>query len=243
MKLKGKMTELQLESTLLHRSLTLICYLPPQYDPSNAYPLLISQDGRDYIQLGRLARISDQLIDEGKIRDVVIAAIPYENRDQRWELYHPDGRFHHAYMRALVEEVLPLIKEHYAISDLAGERTLIGDSLGGTISLTTALAYPQAFANVVMQSPYIDERIIRRVSESRDITAFSIYHTIGLKETAVKTTKGFIQDFLEPNRNLSRIIKTKHIAQYSYQELDGDHTWRTWQPDVERAVYKMFEKK
>ncbi|WKB35024.1 alpha/beta hydrolase-fold protein [Terrilactibacillus sp. S3-3] len=184
-----------MKSALLNRSLTLICYLPPQYDPSSTYPLLISQDGRDYIQLGRLARICDQMIDEGKIHDLVIAAIPYENRDERWELYHPDGLFHHAYMRSLVEEVLPLIKEHYTISDLASERTLIGDSLGGTLSLTTALAYPRAFANIVMQSPYIDERIIQQVKESQDILSFSIYHTIGIKKNGRQNNQGIRPKF------------------------------------------------
>jgi enterochelin esterase-like enzyme len=31
-------------------------------------------------------------------------------------------------------------------------RTLIGDSLGGTVSLMTALDYPNMFGNVIMQS-------------------------------------------------------------------------------------------
>ncbi|MBM7644058.1 enterochelin esterase-like enzyme [Scopulibacillus daqui] len=238
---RGTINEHTIQSEYLNQSITFMVYLPYNYSDLYTYPLVIAQDGRDYFQLGRINKVADKLISENEIEDVIIAGIPYENPQVRWGKYHPDGSLHNAYIHFLVYEFLPYMKKHFAIDDLAGSRTLIGDSLGGTISLLTALKYPHTFSNVIMQSPYVDDRIIRNVQEA-NMAGFSIYHVIGKQETAVKTTKGEIRDFLEPNRKLHEVLQTKPLAYYSYHELEGNHTWKTWQPDVVTAVRKLFKK-
>ena len=45
-------------------------------------------------------------------------------------------------------------------------RALIGDSLGGTVSLLTALQYPHTFGKVIMQSPLVNETVLRAVGKS-----------------------------------------------------------------------------
>ncbi|TCP19506.1 enterochelin esterase-like enzyme [Scopulibacillus darangshiensis] len=241
-KLKGKIEELTITSKALEREMPLLIYLPPNYSDLYTYPLAIVQDGRDYFQLGRLPKVADQLIEAGDIEDLIMVGIPYENPEVRWEMYHPDGKWHQEYVTFLVYELLPFIKEHYAVCDLAGNRTLIGDSLGGTVSLLTAIHYPNTFSNVIMQSPYVDERIVKTAEVSANLSAFSIYHVIGKKETEVKTTHGKIQNFLEPNRELKDILSSKTMADYFYHELEGDHTWKSWQPDVFRSLQEMFKK-
>ncbi|MFC7394098.1 alpha/beta hydrolase [Scopulibacillus cellulosilyticus] len=238
---RGTIEEYTIQSNYLNQSITFMVYLPYNYSDLYTYPLVIAQDGRDYFQLGRINKVADKLISERDIEDVIIAGIPYENPQVRWEKYHPDGSLHNAYIHFLVYEFLPYMKNRFSIDDLAGSRTLIGDSLGGTVSLLTALKYPHTFSNVIMHSPYVDERIIQHVQEA-DMTSFSIYHVIGKQETAVKTTKGEIKDFLEPNRKLNEIFEAKPLAYYYYHELEGSHTWKSWQPDVVTAMKKMFKK-
>ncbi len=239
---KGTIEEISITSQELERTFSLLVYLPYNYSPLYTYPLLLVQDGKDYFQLGRLPKVADQLIEDDKIEDVVMVGIPYENPKTRWQMYHPDGKWHEAYINFLVRELMPVLKERYAIDDLAGNRTLMGESLGGTISLITALRYPNSFSNVVMHSPLANAAVLSDVEKSGDLAPFHIYHVIGKKETEVETTHGETENFLEPNRVLNQHFINKEMSYYFYDELDGNHTWKTWQPDIERTMLEMFKK-
>ncbi|MBO8156306.1 MAG: esterase family protein [Bacillaceae bacterium] len=236
---KGTMIEREIDSQYLHETLTIKIYRPENFSPLYKYHLCIVQDGNDYFQLGRLATYSDELHEEGEIEDTIFAGIHYKDRYDRREKYHPDGERNEAYMKFLRFEVVPMLDEELPGYYLGGSRALMGDSLGGTISLMTALKYPNTFGRVIMQSPYVDETVLQMVRESKDVSAMSIYHTIGLNETEVPTTDGEKKDFLEPNRELNKILREK-TNEYTYYELDGDHTWKYWQKDLKRALVKIF---
>ena len=51
----------------------------------------------------------------------------------------------------------------------------------------------------------------------------------------MKTTVDGVQDFLTPNRALKEVIEKQGFP-YFYEEFEGDHTWKHWQPDVRRAI-------
>ncbi|GGE51446.1 hypothetical protein GCM10011391_32780 [Pullulanibacillus camelliae] len=229
-----------LSSRFLKAEIKAIIYLPPNYSPLYTYPLVIAQDGRDYFNLGRMAGLTDQLIEQKQIMPPVICAIPYENVKQRWHRYHPEGNEQEAYIKCLVFELLPKLKSTYALDDLAHSRTLMGDSLGGTVSLVTALRFPHTFGQVIMQSPYVNERIIQQASAYPNAEKLAIYHTIGLQETEVKTTWEQYEDFLTPNRALHRVLSSQGLAKYQYEELEGNHTWKTWQQDLGHALTTML---
>ncbi|WP_332237519.1 alpha/beta hydrolase [Sporolactobacillus sp. KGMB 08714] len=240
MKLQGKMSDIAVESKLLMQTLPVISYLPPDYDPDRRYPLLIAQDGRDYLQIGRLFSTADDWIGKNIIRAIIVIAIPYENLESRRQLYHPDGPKNRSYLRALSEEIVPQIAGRISIDPDPESRTLIGDSLGGTVSLAAALERPDLFRGVIMQSPYVNERIIEQIGSTEAIRALSIYHSIGREETAVKTTRGTVEDFLLPNRMLHRALSRSGPNHYTFHELDGGHTWRSWKPDVRSALLERF---
>ncbi|WP_165364301.1 alpha/beta hydrolase-fold protein [Sporolactobacillus sp. THM19-2] len=240
MKLSGQMSDMQIESKSLNRILPVICYTPPDYTTYQNYPLLIAQDGRDYIQIGRLASTADKWITGGVIRPVIIVAIPYETPASRWDLYYPEGSLYQAYLSALSEDVLPIVASTRSISEAPEDRTLIGDSLGGTISLMTALNRPDLFDSVIMQSPYCGSRkMMQQIRSATHLPSF-IYHSTGRGETAVKTTRGTTENFLEPNRELHRILSSREPDHYIFVESGGIHTWRFWQPDIKRALIEKY---
>jgi enterochelin esterase-like enzyme len=103
----------------------------------------------------------------------------------------------------------------------------------------TALQYPHTFGKVLLQSPYVDEKVLDAVTAFSEPQLLDIYHVIGTKETDVKTTSGEISDFLTPNRQLADLLKSRPFP-YFYEEFEGDHTWKHWQPDLKRALKKMF---
>ncbi|WP_096199131.1 alpha/beta hydrolase [Bacillus sp. FJAT-45350] len=236
-RLYGKRLEESLFSKHLQENVSILLYLPPNYSPLYTYDLLIAQDGDDYFRLGRIATQAEELIVEDEIKDIIIVGIPYPSVEERRERYHPKGSKHKQYLRFLAEELLPYLDQEFHTHQLAAGRTLIGDSLGATVSFYTTIAYPNSFGQLIMQSPYVNDDFITNGEKINP--ALSIYHVIGTGETEVKTTNNKTKDFLSPNRKLKEVL-SKQSHSYFYNEFEGDHTWLYWQQDLKAALKMMF---
>ncbi|WP_430787569.1 alpha/beta hydrolase [Virgibacillus flavescens] len=236
---KGTMVEEQIDSKHLDEVMTLKIYQPESFSPLYKYHVCIMQDGDDYYQLGRAATLSDRLHDKEEIDNTVFVGIHYNDKYDRKEKYHPSGEKQEAYIRFLVYEVVPLLDDLLPTYHMSGARALMGDSLAGTLALMTALRYPYTFGKVIMQSPYVDEKVMDAVRSAKDIHSIDIYHTIGLEETEVDTTAGTKEDFLVPNRELNKLLEEIGVS-YIYHEVEGEHTWKAWQKDLKRALTSMF---
>ncbi|KMK76015.1 esterase family protein [Alkalihalobacillus pseudalcaliphilus] len=237
--LRGNTNEAIIKSTFLDEEVKLMIYTPEDFTPIKDYDVLICQDGQDYFQLGRLPRQIDDLIEDLEIREVIIVGIPYPNVSERRNRYHPEQDKSAAYIQFLVKEVMPFLDENYPIQPFAQRRTLAGDSLAGTISLLTAVQYPKTFGQVMMHSPFVNDTVLHAIKNASDIQSLSIYHRIGLEETAVKTTDKQTLDFLEPNRSLKEIL-TNSVTDYDYDEFEGNHTWTYWQKDLQNGLKKLL---
>ncbi|MCP3742429.1 alpha/beta hydrolase [Rossellomorea sp. BNER] len=236
---RGTINELSLYSKELNEEITMLVYLPATFSPLYKYSLLIAQDGKDYFQLGRIPRIADELLGEREIENMIIVGIPYKNVEDRRRKYHPHGEENDAYIRFLAHELVPFLDESYPTYHIGMGRALIGDSLGATVSLMTALKYPNTFGKVLLQSPFVNEKVLTAVTEHTQPHLLNIYHIIGKGETEVKTTDGKVKDFLAPNRELHQLFEERNFSSF-YDEFDGDHTWKYWQPDLKRALKLMF---
>ncbi|KGP74328.1 alpha/beta hydrolase [Pontibacillus yanchengensis] len=235
----GTMVDHTIESKYLEESLTVKMYKPSSFSPLYKYHICIMQDGDDYMQLGRIATLSDRYHEDQSIENTIFVGIHYNDKYDRREKYHPDGSKFSAYMKFLANEVVPLLDEELPTYHMGGSRSLMGDSLGGTMALMTAIKYPNTFGKVIMQSPYVDDYVLNQVEQSKEISSMDIYHTIGNEETDVPTTDGDRQDFLTPNRKLRDVLQKK-CSSYTYHELDGEHTWKYWQKDLKRVLPTMF---
>lgn len=236
---RGTVQDLNLFSNALQEEMQLLIYLPPNYSPLYKYSVLIASDGKDYFQLGRISRVADELYDRNEIENVIVVGVPYKNVQDRREKYHPEGSKHEAYIRFLAQELVPYIDTNYPTYQIGMGRALIGDSLAATVSLLTALQYPNTFGKVILHSPLVNEYVLSKIENYKEIHAFSLYHVIGKGETAVKTGDGSLIDFLTPNREMHNLLIKKGFSTF-YGELDGDHTWKLWQQDMKRSLQKNF---
>ncbi|WP_067729614.1 alpha/beta hydrolase [Oceanobacillus damuensis] len=237
---KGKMVEREIESRYLNETMTIKVYQPESFSSMYKYSICIMQDGDDYFQMGRIATLSDRLHESKEITNTVFAGIHYEDRYDRREKYHPSGEQNEAYTKFLIHEVVPLLDEMIPTYHMGQSRALMGDSLAGTLALMTAINYPNTFGKVVMQSPYVDGKVMETVKNAKDLHSIDIYHTIGEKETVVTTTDGDKADFLKPNRELHELLESKGSTYY-YNEIEsGEHTWKYWQKDMPRVLTTMF---
>ncbi|WP_337017329.1 alpha/beta hydrolase [Oceanobacillus massiliensis] len=237
---KGKMIEKEIESSYLNEPMTIKIYLPESYSPLFKYNICIMQDGNDYFQMGRVATLSDKLHSSKEMTNTVFAGIHYKDKYDRRKKYHPSGEQNDAYTKFLVKEVVPLLDEIIPTYHMGQSRALMGDSLAGTLALMTAIRYPNTFGKVVMQSPYVDENVLSTVKDAENLHSIDIYHTIGKDETEVHMTDGNIADFLEPNRELNKQLKTKGTTYYYHELENGDHSWKYWQKDMPHVLTTMF---
>jgi len=238
---KGTIQDLSFYSHILSEELSLLIYLPHHYSSLYKYSLCIAQDGKDYFQLGRLARTLDDLIQNGQMENTIVVGIPYKNVEDRRNKYHPSGRQNEDYIRFLAHELIPYLEKEFPVYHVGSCRALAGDSLAATVSLMAALRYPHTFGKVIMHSPFVNEDVLNMVRNVHQPDLLSIYHVIGKGETEVKMTNGETANFLLPNRELHEIMQAVNIPNF-YDEFDGDHTWKYWQSDLPRAFKYMFGK-
>ena len=236
---RGTVQDISLYSNELQEKMQLLVYLPANYSPLYKYTVLIASDGKDYFQLGRIPRVVDELLDNKEIENIIVVGVPYKSVEDRNNKYEPTGKQHGAYLRFLAHELAPYLDEHYPTYQVGMGRTLIGDSLAATVSLSAALRYPNIFGRVILQSPKVGKELLASVENFKSAQPFTVYHVIGKGETAVKLTSGGTEDFVEPNRQLNELMKNKGFSIF-YEEFDGDHTWKHWQPDLKRALVQNF---
>ncbi|MFD1066022.1 alpha/beta hydrolase [Oceanobacillus locisalsi] len=238
---KGKMFEKEINSSFLEETMTLQIYHPETFSETHKYDICIMQDGKDYFQMGRVATLSDKLHDEEVLHNVVFVGIHYKDKYDRRKKYHPSGEQNEDYIQFLVREVVPYLDELIPTPQAGKTRSIIGDSLAGTLALMTTMKYPHLFKKAGLQSPYVDDTVLTYVEETSSLSALDIYHTIGTKETDVHMSDGKTADFVEPNRKLHQALE-KSDAVYTYYELaDGIHTWKYWQNDMRRLLTTLFD--
>lgn len=236
---RGNVQDLSLYSKELQEDMQLLVYLPSNYSPLYKYTLVIASDGKDYFQLGRVPRVVDELLENKEIENIIVVGIPYKNVADRNKKYEPTGEQHASYLRFLAHELVPFLDEKYPTYQVGMGRALIGDSLAATVSLMAALKYPNIFGRVILQSPKVSTEVLDQVKNFNMSNSFTVYHVIGKGETEVKLTSGGVADFLEPNRDLHKLFQEKGFSMF-YEEFDGDHTWKHWQPDLKRALVQNF---
>lgn len=236
----GRMKEYIIESFYLREEMAIKVYMPENFPQEGNYKIAIAHDGDHYFQIGRLASLSDEFHKSGQIKPTVFVGIHFIDRKDRRRKYHPDGEENKAYTNFLIFEVVPFLDRLIPSEQSGPSRTLLGDSLAGSLALMTAEAFPNIFGRIVMQSPYVNETVLSRLEDSTCLQKLDIYHTIGTDETAVETSDGKRLDFVIPNRKINNIL-AERAGNYLYEEIPGgNHTWKYWQGDLRKAILKMF---
>ena len=229
--------ELILTSKHLGTEERLPVYLPERYSPLYSYPVLYVQDGEDYLSMGRLATLLEEMHREKEIPDLIAVFLPVD-KARRYDRYHPDGAEHQAYRRFLAEEVVGAIDGRFSTHPLGTARTLIGESLGSVVSLFTALSYPHTFGQVASQSAAMDASLNERVRETSLNVPLHVYLEVGTDETAVPTQRGSL-NLVQSNEELRDILQTKTVT-LAYETFAGDHAWGFWQANLRRILLALF---
>jgi enterochelin esterase-like enzyme len=140
-------------STALQRDWSYTVYLPPGYNAEGArYPVLYLLHGNagnanDWITQGRLQFTADTLIDHRDIPPVVIV-MPQGGTD--WYVDRKERM-----QSAFLNDLLPDVETHFAVSNQRAGRAIGGVSMGGFGALRFTLLEPGLFCGAMLLSPAI----------------------------------------------------------------------------------------
>ncbi|MFC4597928.1 alpha/beta hydrolase [Cohnella hongkongensis] len=208
-------------------------YLPPGFQPWISYPVVYCQDGEEFFNFGRIATHAQRLILEESWEPFVVVGVDV-NVQVRTSEYVPDGERYDAYTRFFAEELVPWVESQYPVRDEPEQRLLAGDSLGGAVSVSLALAYPNLFCRILSLSGAFYDAYMEQIRAAQSLERLRVWMVVGLQETAYATDRGTF-DFVDLNRQAEKLLRDKG-AQVLYSEKEGEHKWGFWQRELPEAL-------
>lgn len=232
-----------------------LVWLPPGYDKDTRqrYPVVVFHDGQNVFdgatsflpgQEWRADETTDRLIRERRLAPCILVAIA--NTSARREEYtlEPDPRYggggSERYMRFVVEELLPFVDRTYRTRTTAVDRTVIGSSLGGLVSLDLALRHPETFGRAGVLSPAVwwaDRAVVRRVVGTGKHPV-RIWLDIGTAEST-PTAEGR-REWMEGAQGLRDALLAagwQDGTDLHYEEVEGAaHNERAWADRLDRVL-------
>jgi enterochelin esterase-like enzyme len=213
-------------------------YTPPSYDPALQYPVYYVQDGVAFYRTGRLGEVMDRLLSLGQIAPAVLVFL--EPNDRNLEYY-----LNPLYPEFLEREVLPYIEANFAVRRDAAGRGLWGASLGGLISLYTALERPELYSHVISHSGAF-------IAEHGAVTALGKHDTTHAKESLLERVQhtppthlrlaldcGTLEWLCGPNRRMAAALHDQKIP-HQYLEYASGHNWVGWRNALPKALLYML---
>ncbi len=259
--LAGELRLHELQSRIFRNTRMLRVWLPPGYSaPENQarhYPVFYLNDGQNlfdpataYIGIDWQAdEAADRLIREGRIPPLIIVGIDNAQKERPRE-YLPYRSFHPPIMRPqgrrypdfLLNEVMPLVYQHYRIARGPENTGLGGSSLGAIISLYTVLERPGVFGRLLLESPslFISKRQLRKSSRAFRQWPEKIFMAIGTKEAgSEERDQQVVEDVHELEQVLRRAgLREDRLRVRIYE--GATHNEKEWAKRFPEALTFLF---
>lgn len=242
-----------------HRTITV--WLPPDYDQSDRlFPVLYMQDGQNlfdrkrapYGSIWEADRIADRLVSNQQLQPIILVAIDNTiHRDDEYTLFRDDreqkGGQSRLYGKFITEELKPFIDSHYRTKMERESTGVAGSSLGGLVSLTLAMDYPEVFGLCAGISPslwWANQRVLYEILSHADrLTGSRLWFDMGTEE-------GHYPHAYHPpyalTRSLARRLEQVGLMpgwDYYYQEIvGGNHHENDWRDRFDQVLMFLFGK-
>ncbi|HXQ11273.1 MAG TPA: alpha/beta hydrolase-fold protein [Caulobacteraceae bacterium] len=219
-------------------------YTPPGYAADGGpYPLLVAFDGGGSLTLTPIHRTIDNLMAEGRIRPMVAVFVDNPtptSRNDELPCSEPFARF-------LETELIPWVRERYAVSHDPADGYVTGVSYGGLAAMWMGYRLPHIFGNVIAQAPslwwgpgYDTTKAMRSQVyapgwlidqyEAAPKLPLRVWQEIGLMESPDR--------MIEPNRRMKAVLEAKGYD-LTYREPAGGHDYAIWRGTIAEALAMM----
>ena len=258
----GKIYTMEVILPILYsKKRTVRVYLPENFNPNKKYPLLIMADGQNIVDKYTSAFGAwdidvheHRLIKKGYPSFIVVGidcpynpmhraleySFPFMRMDEKEEgidLAKSKLKFEsHLLYKYIALELLPLIRQHFPISEDKKDIGVGGSSMGGIFSLSLITSYPDLFGYALSFSPgiflYSDKAVKEYLNKS--INQLN-NHKISLYCGNV----GFEAKFLERTLDVHRYFKQNGFDDKRISlviDQDAEHNEKSWSIHFEEAI-------
>jgi enterochelin esterase family protein len=228
-------------------------YTPPGYDGSpTTYPVLYLLHGSGgaedaWVSIGAANVILDNLIAGGKARPMVVA-MPFGHAEPSPRVGRAatfTARDSNAFMRDLLDDVMPLVQRGYRVSRRADDRAIAGFSMGGSQARQIGLSRLDLFRWIAtfsggFSAPAGDltvemlEQSFAGILEDSAVTAAAVklyWAACGTEEARCITQ----------NRLFADVLASRGIRQ-TFVTIPGGHTWHVWRRNLRDLLPLLFAK-
>ena len=217
----GELSTLDFQSTANQQRSSYV-WTPPGYDPEReeAYPVFFLQHGAgqtwtDWVKVGRVKQILDNLYVEGSLSPMVVV------------MSNGNGV---NFPNELLQAIVPAVEGAYNVTSDPAQRAVAGLSMGSQAALNTMLTYPGEFAYVGGFSAFTT------IPANADVAAINA----GTKLLRIYT--GDIQDFTYQNTlSLDASLTSRGIEHEFAPVIPGPHSWDVWQKALIDFAPRLFK--
>ena len=213
-----------------------LVYTPPAYDPAKKYPVLYLQHGygeneTGWVYQGRVGRIADRLLAEGKMEEMIIVM---GNGMVRGTQVRGAAIF----PRVLTEDLLPYIEKTYPVLTDKWHRAMAGLSMGSYHTSLATLGHPELFGYAGLFSGFLrapwsggeEEPHLRLL---HDAAAFN--QTFRVFYRAMGTEDQFWDSFAKDDAYLAdKGLDTVR------ETFPGGHDWTVWRRCIRSFLPRLF---
>ncbi len=221
----GETKRLRLESGHLNQTRRVNVYTPGGYEDT-PLPVVYVQDGVALYRYAKLHLVLETLLRDGLVRPAHLVFLEPTNRTAEYG-------FSEAYRKFVLEEALPVVEKTVSVT---AERTALGASLGGLVSVLLALDAPELFRTVVTFSGAFlgtpDDRDFYASKNSWVLDELGRRDRLPLRFYA---EVGTLEWLTEVNRELAQVLDDKDY-EHRYAERSAGHNWTNWKGGFRGAL-------
>ena len=224
----SRITQYEVNSRALKQSRQAYVYYPEEYFKNNhtSFPLLVMQDGSECVDLLPAKNVFDHLINKKMVRPFVAILVSPKlgERDK-------DYIFNDRFERFLAHDLINWIKEQkIRVSENRFERAILGYSLGGLVSVRTALKYPNIYGLAGGESSAFWPRDFKIFDEMMQSNPQGTQFYLGCGNL----------DGGQQMTSLMTNLLTRLGIQYQSRISIGGHDWYYWKTHLRHSLQYFF---
>jgi enterochelin esterase family protein len=214
-------------------------YLPAGYDGGERrFPLLVVNDGKDWLSDAHLANTLDHLIGRS-VAPVVVAFVELPQAAARQEF---GGDKSADYVRMLAEELVPLLDEKYRTVAEPGSRAIMGVGAGALMATWSAVARPDVFGMAAGCSYYLANPEAPALAEAiaGSSGAEKPRSWIAWNRYEIRRAEWNV-DLGRDSRRVAEMLESQGFAVEAREALDSAG-WGSWRVRAAEFLKEMFPK-
>ena len=232
----GTVTRCYYPSTVTGKLEICLVYKPASFDPAKKYPVLYLQHGygeneTGWIYQGHAGRIADQLLYEGKMKEMLIVMgngmVSRTDGDQKFNVF----------TEVILKDLIPYIESHFPVRTDKWSRAMAGLSMGSFQTSFVTLSNPDRFGYAGVFSGFLRSPRTGDLGthlhilddEEKFKSSYRVFYR------AMGTEDEFFKTFLDDDE----MLKTKPVTMIR-KTFPGRHDWSVWRRCIHDFLPMLF---